>query len=112
MIVDPTLTNSIAPFGGSALCGFFIGYALKKIIKWVLIGLGVLAGIILIVIQWMSQNGYIHGSVDWTRLGNDTASYVQHAVTQLDVNNLHVHSLGIPITSGLGIGLAAGFLKG
>jgi uncharacterized membrane protein (Fun14 family) len=114
MIVDPTLTNSIAPFSGSALCGFFIGFALKKILKWLLIGLTVLAGIIFMVIQWMLVNGYIHGSVDWSRIGNDAVSYTQHAVTQLNLNGFHgiAHSLGIPITSGLGIGLAAGLLKG
>jgi uncharacterized membrane protein (Fun14 family) len=111
MIVEPTLTNSIAPFAGSALCGFIMGFALKKILKWLLIGLAVLAGIIFMVIQWMSTNGYIHGNVDWAKIGNDTA---QHSVTQLDITNLHgiFHMLGVPVTSGLGIGLAAGLLKG
>jgi uncharacterized membrane protein (Fun14 family) len=112
-LVDPILTSSAIPFGGSALCGFAMGFALKKIIKWVLIGLGVLAGIIFIIIQWMSQNGYIHGPIAWDKLGNDTSAYIQHTATQLDLNNLGiVHSLGIPVTSGLGIGLVAGFLKG
>jgi uncharacterized membrane protein (Fun14 family) len=49
------LLSSIIPFGGSALVGYIIGFALKKIIKWLLIGLGVLAGIIFIVIQWMAN---------------------------------------------------------
>ncbi len=113
MIADPTLTNSVIPFGGSALCGFIMGFTIKKILKWLLIGLAVLAGIIFIIIQWMSAHNYIHGNVDWAKIGNDTASYAQHTITQLDLSCLHgvVHSLGIPITSGLGVGLLAGFWK-
>jgi uncharacterized membrane protein (Fun14 family) len=87
-------SGGLATFGGSALCGFFMGYALRKIIKWLLIGLGVIAGIIFLTIQWMASNGYING-VEWDKLGNDIASYGQHSVTQLDLNNLHgiVHTL-------------------
>jgi hypothetical protein len=58
----------------------------------------------------MSQNGYI-GGVNWDKLGTDIASYSQHTATQLDFNEI-IHSLGIPVTSGLGIGLAAGLIKG
>ena len=38
----------------------------------------------------------------------------QHLATQLDFTNLHgiLHYLGIPVTSGLAIGFAVGFLKG
>jgi len=42
------LTGALIPFGGSALVGYIIGFALKKIVIWVLIILGVLAGIIFI----------------------------------------------------------------
>ena len=60
-------TGGLVPFGGSALVGYIIGFTLKKIIKWLLIGLGVLAGIIFITIQWMANNGYIQG-VKWDKL--------------------------------------------
>ena len=46
-------TGGLIQFGGSALVGYVIGFALKKIIKWLLIDLGVLAGIIFIAIQWI-----------------------------------------------------------
>ena len=111
----PTATTAMAgliPFGGLAPIGFIIGFATKKIIKWLLIGLGVLAGIIFIVIQWMANNGYIQG-VKWDKLGNDISSYGQHLATQIDFNNLSgvFHYLGVPMTSGLGIGLLAGFVR-
>jgi len=75
-------------------------------------GLGVLAGIIFIVIQWMANNGYISG-VKFDKLGNDISSYGQHLATQIDFNNLHglFHYLGVPTTSGLAIGALAGFLR-
>ena len=74
--------------------------------------LGVLAGIILITIQWMANNGYIQG-VKWDKLGNDASSYVQHLATQFNFNNLSgiFHYLGVPMTSGLAVGTLAGFIR-
>lgn len=98
-------TGGLIPFGGSALVGYIIGFVLKKILKWLLIGLGVLAGIIFIVIQWLVNNGYIQG-VNWDKFGNDLNSYGQHLATQVDLTNLHgvFHYLGVSMTSGLTIG--------
>jgi hypothetical protein len=83
-----------------------------KIIKWTLIILGVFLGIIFLVIQYMANNGYITG-IKWDKMGNDMFLVGQQAVHQLDVNSIHglFHTLGIPVTSGLGIGLVAGFIK-
>jgi uncharacterized membrane protein (Fun14 family) len=104
-------SGGLIPFGGSALVGYIIGFALKKIIKWLLVALGVLAGIIFMVIQWMSQSGYIQG-VKWDKLGNDISSYGQHLATQIDFNNLSgmFHYLGVPMTSGLTIGALIGLI--
>ena len=66
-----TGSGILLPFAGSALVGYIIGFAL---------GLGVLAGIIFIVIQWMANNGYIQG-VRWDKLGADISSYGQHLET-------------------------------
>jgi uncharacterized membrane protein (Fun14 family) len=105
------LLSNIIPFAGSGLVGYILGFTLKKIIKWALIGLGVLAGIIFITIQWMANNG-IQG-VKWDKLGNDISSYGQHLPTQIHFNNLHgvFHYLGIPMTSGVAIGAMVGFLR-
>jgi uncharacterized membrane protein (Fun14 family) len=105
-------SGGLIPFGGSALVGYILGFVLKKIIKWLLIGLGVLAGLIFIAIQWMANNGYIQG-VRWDKLGNDISSYGQHLATQIHFNNLPgiFHYLGVPMTSGLAIGALVGFLR-
>ena len=92
---------------------YVIGFALKKIVKWLLIALGVFTGIIFIVIQWMTNNGYIHG-IKWDKLGNDMSSYGQHLIaTQIDTTNLHnvFHYLGVLMTSGLTIGALVGFVR-
>jgi uncharacterized membrane protein (Fun14 family) len=77
-----------------------------------MIMLGVLAGIIFIIIQWMANSGYIQG-VKWDKLGNDISSYGQHLATRIDFNNLSgiFHYLGVPMTSGLAIGVLVGFLR-
>ena len=104
-----TAMSGLVPFAGSMLAGYCIGFALKKVVKWLLIGLGILAGLIFLAVQWMANNGYIQG-VRWDKLGS---SYGQHLATQIDFNNLHgvFHYLGIPMTSGLAIGAMVGFLR-
>ena len=96
-VVTSMLTPTVLPFAESTLVGYIMGFAMKKILKWLLIILGVIAGIIFIAVQWMSQNGYV-GSVKWDKLGNDMG---QHLATQVDFTNLHgmFHYLGIPVTS-------------
>lgn len=104
-------TVGLVPFGGSALVGYIIGFTLKKIIKWILIGLGVLAGLIFLAIQWMANSGYIQG-VKWDKLGNDMMLYGQHLVTQVHLSNPGMfHYLGVPMTSGLAVGTLAGFIR-
>ena len=102
------LINGFATFGGSTLCGIFMRYAMKKILKLAVIVLGVIAGVIFLTIQWMSNRGYIHG------MEYDMVKYGQHLLSQHGINSIHglVHTLGIPVTSGLGIGLTVGLLKG
>ena len=106
------LLSSIIPFAGLGLVGYILGFELKKIIKWLLIGLDVLAGIFFIVIQWMTNNGYIQG-VKWDKLGNDISSYGQHLATQIDFTNLSsvFHYLGVRVTGGLAIGSLMGFVR-
>jgi len=104
-----TAMSGLVPFAGSMLA--CIGFALKKVVKWLLIGIGVLAGLIFLAVQWMANNGYIQG-VRWDKLGYDISSYGQHLATQIDFNNLHgvFHYLGIPMTSGLAIGALIGLI--
>jgi uncharacterized membrane protein (Fun14 family) len=107
-----TALNPLITGTGSALVGYIIGFAFKKILKWLLIGLSVLAGLIFIVIQCMANNGYIQ-DVKWDRMGNDISSYGQHLAAQVDFANVHniFHYLDVPMTSGLAVGALIGFVR-
>jgi uncharacterized membrane protein (Fun14 family) len=102
----------MVPFAGSGLCGYAMGFAVKKILKWVLIAAGFIVGVFLIGIQLMQKNGYIN-SVNWDKLGNDTSTQIQHLAGNVNLTDAHglLHTLGIPVSSGLAIGFLAGFLR-
>jgi uncharacterized membrane protein (Fun14 family) len=58
------LLSNIIPFAGSGLVGYAIGFALKKILKWMLIIVGVLAGMFFLGIQLLQKYGYV-STVNW-----------------------------------------------
>jgi uncharacterized membrane protein (Fun14 family) len=106
------LLSSIVPFAGSGLLGYAMGFALKKVLKWLLVIVGFLAGMFFVGIQLMHKYNYV-GAVNWDKLGNDTSTQVQHWASNVDFGNAHsvFNTLGVPVTSGLGIGLVAGFVR-
>jgi uncharacterized membrane protein (Fun14 family) len=106
------LLSNIVPFAGSGLAGYAIGFALKKILKWMLIIIGVLAGMFFVGVQLLQKYGYVN-TVNWDKLGNDTSAHIQHWATNGDITNLHglFHNIGIPVSGGLGLGLLAGFVR-
>jgi uncharacterized membrane protein (Fun14 family) len=42
-MIDASMTNTLILFAGSGLAGYAMGFALRKIIKWLMIIFGVLA---------------------------------------------------------------------
>jgi uncharacterized membrane protein (Fun14 family) len=58
------LLSSIIPFAGSGLLGYAMGFALKKVLKWMLIIIGFLAGIFFVGIQLLQKYGYV-SAVNW-----------------------------------------------
>jgi uncharacterized membrane protein (Fun14 family) len=64
------------PFAGSGLLGYAMGFALKKILKWMLIIVGLLAGMFFVGIQLLQKYGYV-STVNWDRsyLVNVSANY-------------------------------------
>jgi uncharacterized membrane protein (Fun14 family) len=106
------LLSSIIPFAGSGLLGYVMGFALKKVLKWMLIMVGFLAGMFFVGVQLLQKYGYV-SAVNWDKLGNDTSAQIQHWAANVDVTNVHdlFHTLGIPVGSGLGLGLIAGFVR-
>jgi uncharacterized membrane protein (Fun14 family) len=106
------LLSNIIPFAGSGLLGYAMGFALKKVLKWLLIIVGFLAGMFFVGVQLLQKYGYV-SAVNWDKLGNDTSTQIQHLAAHIDVTNAHslFHTLGIPVSSGLGLGFLAGFVK-
>ena len=53
------------------------------------------------------------GPVYWDKLGNDTSTQIQHWAANVDLTNMHsiFHTLGIPVSGGLGLGFLAGFVR-
>jgi uncharacterized membrane protein (Fun14 family) len=106
------LLSNIIPFAGSGLVGYAIGFTLKKVLKWMLIVAGFLVGMFFVGVQLLQKYGYV-SSVNWDKLGNDTSAQIQHWAANVDVTNIHglFHTLGIPVSGGLGLGLIAGFVR-
>ena len=109
---NEALLSNIIPFAGSGLLGYAMGFAMKKILKWTLIIVGFLAGMFFVGVQLLQRYGYV-SSVNWDKLGNDTSTQIQHWAANADISNVHslFHTLGIPVTGGLGLGFLAGFVR-
>jgi uncharacterized membrane protein (Fun14 family) len=61
------LLSNVIPFAGSGLVGYAIGFALKEILKWLLIIVGFLAGMFFVGVQLLQEYGYVSG-VNWDNL--------------------------------------------
>src|SRR5215813_2803610 len=107
MSSEPFL-SSIIPFAGSGLLGYAMGFALKKVLKWMLIIVGFLAGMFFVGVQLLHKYGY-ESAVIWDKFGTDTSTQIQHWAANIDISNVQglFHTLGIPVTGGLGVGFLA-----
>jgi uncharacterized membrane protein (Fun14 family) len=109
---NEALLSNIIPFAGSGLLGYAMGFALKKMLKWMLIIVGFLAGMFFVGVELLQKYGYV-STINWDKLGNDTSTQIQHLAANVDVTNVHSlsHTIGIPVGSGLGLGFLAGFVR-
>lgn len=103
-IPTPVLT-----FAGSTFAGFFCGYALRKILKILLI----VAGFFYLGLQYMANKGYLGSqvSINWDRIGNVTAIAFQNLYSQFSSQHI-IGVLGIPATTGVAAGIAIGLVRG
>jgi uncharacterized membrane protein (Fun14 family) len=53
------LLSSIIRFAGSGLLGYAMGFALKKVLKWILIIVGFLTGMFFVGVQLLQKYGYV-----------------------------------------------------
>lgn len=61
---NEALLSNMIPFAGSGLVGYAIGFALKKILKWMLIIIGFLAAMFFLGVQLLQRYGYV-SMVNW-----------------------------------------------
>jgi uncharacterized membrane protein (Fun14 family) len=52
---NEALASDFLPFAGSGLLGYTMGFALKKIFKWMLIIIGFLAGMFFVGVQLLQK---------------------------------------------------------
>jgi uncharacterized membrane protein (Fun14 family) len=111
-VSSEALLSNIVPFAGSGLIGYAMGFALKKLLKWMLIIVGFLVGMFFVGVQLLQKYRYV-STVNWDKLGNDTSTQIQHWAANVDITNVHslFHKLGIPVSGGLALGFLAGFVR-
>ncbi len=72
-MIDSSMTNTLIPFAGSGFVGYAMGFALRKIMKWLMIIFGVLVGSFFLLIEMLQKYGYV-GDIKWDKLGNDISN--------------------------------------
>jgi uncharacterized membrane protein (Fun14 family) len=79
--------------------------------KWMLMIVGFLAGMFFVGVQLLQKYGYV-STVNWDKPGNDTSTQIRYWAANIDVTNGSIfHTLGIPVSGGLGLELLAGFVR-
>ncbi|MGC2570237.1 MAG: FUN14 domain-containing protein [Candidatus Nitrosopolaris sp.] len=65
--------EQLFPLAGGGALGFAVGYALKKVIKFVIVGLGLVA----LLIGYLENQNWI--SANWTVIENQTSTMMTQA---------------------------------
>ena len=83
------LVTPLASFAGSAGAGFFIGWTLRKILKILLVVVGLGLGVFFLALQFMANKGYLgKAEIDWNRIGTDAMGWLNGLVEQF--SNQHI----------------------
>ena len=95
-LIDNTqnLISAGAPLVGGGLLGFATGFAIKKIMKLVFIGLGLL----MLVLEFLEYKHWI--SVNWTVAENQSNVIMTHVANRIAAVTQHMNH-EIPIGIGL-----------
>jgi uncharacterized membrane protein (Fun14 family) len=103
------LTSIPATIGGGFIGGLLLGYALKKVVKLIVVVVGLfIAGLAYLQYQQLAY-------FDWDKIeGVVTAIFgnVSSQISGQDISLFALSNLGIPLTSGMSAGFAIGFMKG
>jgi uncharacterized membrane protein (Fun14 family) len=106
-----SLASSATPIAVGGIAGFLVGYAIKKVIKIVLI----IAGLMIVAFVALGYQQYV--SVDWTKIqeagtglmGNVSNSNLPG--TEQSISSV-MAAFGIPLVGSLAAGFILGFIKG
>ena len=102
------MMESLFPLAGGGLVGFCVGYFLKKLLKFILIG----AGAVLLLLGYLEYHRWI--TANWTTIEAETQTTLNHWFTTLGTVT---QNMGHEIPIGLGLvgfvpGLVIGLAKG
>jgi len=107
-LIDQYLISAGAPLVSGGLIGFCIGWAIKKIMKLVFIGLGLL----MLVLGFLEYKHWI--SVNWTVAENQSnviVTYVANRIAAVTQHMNHEVPIGVGVL-GFMPGLVLGLYKG
>src|SRR5215831_6063134 len=107
-LIDQNLISAGIPLVGGGLLGFATGFAIRKIMKFAFIGLGLLV----LVLAFLQYKHWI--SVNWTVTENQSSAILTHIANKIATVTQHMNH-EIPIGVGvLGFmpGLVLGLYKG
>ena len=93
-LIDQNLISAETPLVGGGLLGFATGFAIKKIMTLVFIGLGLL----MLVLGFLEYKHWI--SVNWTLAENQSNVIMTHVANRIAAVTQHVNH-EIPIGMGL-----------
>jgi len=103
------IPSALFTAGSAGIAGFFVGFALKKVLKL----MAIIAGLFLGALMYLQHQGVL--AIDWDKLQSIPA-FMLPMLNNLMSNGEPVSSiatnLGIPLTGGLSAGLILGFTKG
>ena len=102
---------AVAELGFGGIVGFAVGYALKKILKLLMILAGIFIGLELAFLYWLQSIGAITVTVNYNALSAIGTNAVAWGTTELGGLTAFASTISFVIT-GFAAGAAVGFQKG
>ena len=102
---------AVAELGFGGMAGFAVGYALKKILKLLIVVVGVFTGIELAFLYWLQRIGAIGITVNYGVLSSIGTNAIAWGTAQLGGLSAFASTISLTVT-GFAAGAALGFQKG
>jgi len=102
---------AVAELGFGGMAGFAVGYALKKVLKLMIIVVGIFTGIELAFLYWLQSIGAISITVNYGVLSSIGTNAIAWGTAQLGGLSAFASTISLTAT-GFAAGAALGFQKG